>query len=281
MKRKIIKIDDQKCNGCGLCAEGCPEGAIQMIDGKARLVSEFYCDGLGACIGECPVDAISIEEREAVAYDEAKTMENIISQGKGVIEAHLKHLKQHNQMDYLEQAKKILMQKGMSDVISEIQQQNYGAHARGEGGGCPGSRMMDLSKEEGVSLNIENVDIEPQLQQWPIELHLLNPQAPYLKGADLLIAADCVPFAYPNFHQRFLKGKKLAIFCPKLDQSNEQYIEKLATIFKTQEINSLTIVHMEVPCCSGTINIAQEALKKSEKNIVIKEYTISINGKVI
>jgi len=141
--------------------------------------------------------------------------------------------------------------------------------------------MMDLSKEEGVSLNIENVDIEPQLQQWPIELHLLNPQTPYLKGADLLIAADCVPFAYPNFHQRFLKGKKLAIFCPKLDQSNEQYIEKLATIFKTQEINSLTIVHMEVPCCSGTINIAQEALKKSEKNIVIKEYTISINGKVI
>ncbi|MDD3375124.1 MAG: 4Fe-4S binding protein [Candidatus Omnitrophica bacterium] len=280
MKRKIIKIDDDRCNGCGLCAEGCPEGAIQMIDGKARLVSELYCDGLGACIGECPAGAIAIEEREAVAYDEAKTMENIVIQGKGVIKAHLKHLKQHNQADYLEQAKEILKEKGMSDIIDEMQQQHHESHAHAQGG-CPGSKMMDLSNRQKANVDSPNVEIEPQLQQWPIELHLLNPQAPYLKGADLLIAADCVPFAYPNFHQRFLKGKKLAIFCPKLDQSNHQYVEKLANIFKTQDINSLTIVHMEVPCCSATVNIALEALKQSGKNIIIKEYTISIDGRVI
>ena len=280
MKRKIIKIDNEKCNGCGLCAQGCPEGAIQMVDGKARLVSELYCDGLGACIGDCPVDAISIEEREAVAYDEAKTMENIMKQGRGVIKAHLKHLKKHNQMDYLEQAKEVLKQKGMDDILGEIQKEEHGDHVH-SGGGCPGSKMIDLGNQQEAESEANNVEVKSQLQQWPIEFHLLNPQAPYLKGADLLIAADCVPFAYPNFHQRFLKGKKLIIFCPKLDQSNEQYIEKLSEIFKIQEINSLTIVHMEVPCCSGTMNIAQEALKKSGKNIIIKEYTISIDGKVI
>lgn len=269
VKRDIIKINKEKCNGCGDCIPGCPEGALQVIDGKARLISDLFCDGLGACIGTCPQGAIEIEQREAVPYDEINVMENIIIEGPNVIKAHLKHLNDHKQKDFLKQAIDFLIEKNIKipDYETTVQ------------GTCPGSIETELG-EKPMSSQEAPVYIG-ELRNWPVQLQLLNPNAPYLKNGDLLIAADCAPFAYANFHQRFLKDKILIIFCPKLDKTIEQYIDKLADIFENQDIKSISIVHMEVPCCSGIEVIVERALEKSGKNIIIKEYTISINGEII
>ena len=269
MKRDIIKINKEKCNGCGDCIPGCPEGALQVIDGKARLISDLFCDGLGACIGTCPQDAIEIEQREAVPYDEINVMENIVKEGPNVIKAHLKHLNDHGQNDFLKQAKDFLTEKNIK--IPEYESATVP-------GVCPGSMDMELEKPvSGGEVPVYSAE----LRNWPVQLQLLNPNAPYLKNADLLIAADCAPFSYANFHQRFLKDKILIIFCPKLDKTIEQYVDKLAEIFKNQDIKSISIVHMEVPCCSGIEVIVKRALEKSKKNIIIKDYTISIKGEII
>ena len=269
MKRDIIKINKEKCNGCGDCIPGCPEGALQVIDGKARLISDLFCDGLGACIGTCPQDAIEIEQREAVPYDEINVMENIVKEGPNVIKAHLKHLNDHGQNDFLKQAKDFLTERNI-----KIPEYESGTVP----GTCPGSMEMELEKPVSGG---EAPVYSAELRNWPVQLQLLNPNAPYFKNADLLIAADCAPFAYANFHQRFLKNKILIIFCPKLDKTIEQYVDKLAEIFKNQDIKSISIVHMEVPCCSGIEVIVKRALEKSKKNIIIKDYTISIKGEII
>ncbi len=268
MKRDVIRIDENKCTGCGDCIPGCPEGAIQVVDGKARLISDLFCDGLGACIGTCPQDAILIEQREAQEYDEKKVMENIIKGGPNVIKAHLQHLNDHGQKKYLNQALNVLEN-------SNIDVPDY-EHEKSFACGCPGSREIDLNGS--VTGRNEPVILSAELRNWPVQLQLLNPNASYLKNADLLIAADCVPFAYPNFHQEFLKGKVLIILCPKLDKTIEEYVEKLAEIFTLQNINSISIVHMEVPCCSGIGVIVKRALEQAKKNIEITNYTISING---
>lgn len=272
-KRKIIKIDQEKCNGCGLCVPNCPEGALQIIDGKARLVGELLCDGLGACIGECPEGAIIIEEREAEEYNEDKVMENVSKEGSGVITAHLKHLKDHSQKDYLNQAHKYL-KKHKIDIPKEEASDELPC-------GCPGTMVRDFRKEKKAEAKVSIVSASSQLQQWPIQLQLVSPLASYFKDADLAIVADCVPFSYPNFHQRFLKGKALVIFCPKLDKTLDIYLEKLVAIFKQNNIKSITLVHMEVPCCFGLVSLVQEALKQSGKNIIIKDYTISVGGEVV
>lgn len=269
MKRDIIKINEEKCIGCGDCIPGCPEGALQVIDGKARLVSDLFCDGLGACIGTCPENAIEIEEREAEEYDENNVMENIVKMGPNVIKAHLKHLHDHGQKKYLEQAKDYLKSK-------DIEIPDYEGESTFECG-CPGSVGMDLTEDQGE----KPVILSAELGNWPVQLQLLNPNAPYLKNADLLISADCAPFAYANFHKRFLKDKVLIIFCPKLDKTLDIYVDKLAEIFQNQNINSISIVHMEVPCCSGIEVIVRRALEKAKKNITIKDYTISIKGEII
>ena len=274
MKRQIITIDEDKCTGCGQCITGCPEGALQLIDGKARLISDLFCDGLGACIGTCPEGAIEIEEREAEPYDERKVMENIIKQGPNVIKAHLLHLKEHNEMELLKTAVEVLKEKGM-----EVPHLHTPGH-----GGCPGAAMMDFRNKQAAAeapAGQANVTIGSQLRQWPIQLQLVNPHAPYFQDADLLVAADCVPFAYPNFHQRFLKGRTMITFCPKLDKTIDQYIEKLTVLFRDNNIKSVSVVHMEVPCCSGTLIIIQKALQQAKKIIPIKEYTISISGEII
>jgi len=232
MKRKIIKIDEKKCNGCGECIPNCPEGALQIIDGKARLISDLFCDGLGACIGDCPLGAIKVEEREAEPYNEAKVMINVIKGGPNVIKAHLKHLKDHNETKFYNQAIEFL--------------------------------------------NENKIELKSELRQWPTQLHLLNPQASYFQDADLLVAADCVPFALNNFHGQYLKGKTLAHFCPKLDNSYEEYVEKLSQIFKLNNIKSVKILKMEVPCCNGTRATVDAALQKSGKNIKIEDITINI-----
>lgn len=275
MKRKIIKIKKDKCNGCGLCIPNCPEGAIQIIDGKARLISDLFCDGLGACLGHCPQGAITITEREAEEYDEKKVMKNIIQAGPNVIKAHLEHLKSHGQTEYLKQAEEFLKEKGINMPSEKLQ-----ARHKHSSGGCPGMKAVDFRSKEKKQLT-SNVILNSELTQWPVQLKLLNPQAPYFNNADLLIAADCVPFAYANFHQKFLKDKTLIVFCPKLDNAYAEYVEKLTAVLKNNSIKSLAIVHMEVPCCFGTVQIIEEALKKSGKNIVVKEYTISLAGELI
>jgi Pyruvate/2-oxoacid:ferredoxin oxidoreductase delta subunit len=271
MKRDVIKINEDKCTGCGECIPGCPEGALQVVDGKARLISDLFCDGLGACIGTCAQGAIEVEQREAEEYDENKVMDNIVKGGINVVKAHLQHLYEHGQKIYLEEALDYLKDNNM-EIPDYKSEKSYSC-------GCPGALEVDLSSN--VKDNEEPVILSAELRNWPVQLQLLNPNAPYLKNADLLIAADCVPFAYPNFHRRFLKDKVLIILCPKLDKTIELYIDKLAEIFSTQDINSISIVHMEVPCCSGIGVIVQRALEKAQKNIIVKDYTISIKGEIV
>lgn len=272
MKRQIIEIDEKKCTGCGLCIPGCPEGALQIIDGKARLISDLFCDGLGACLGECPEGAISTIEREAEPYDEALVMENIIKAGPNTIKAHLKHMKDHGETEYFQQAVAILMKKGLP--IPKVEEDSCPS------GGCPGTASQEISRNE-TPAHTSKVEMKSELRQWPVQLHLMNPNAPYLDGADLLIAADCVPFAYANFHERFVKGKIVINLCPKLDKDIDKYVEKLADIFKNRNINSITIVRMEVPCCGGTEWIVQKAMEKAGKLIMPRVNVVSIKGEII
>ncbi len=276
MKRKIVRIDEEKCNGCGLCIPNCPEGALRILDGKARLVSEIFCDGLGACIGTCPRGAIRIEEVEAQPYDERKAMENIIKAGKETIRAHLEHLKNHGEIDYLNQALQFLKEKGMTEFEEELQEKSSAC-------GCPGGAIMDLRAEEKDKYDEvpSEFEVRSELRQWPIQLRLLNPHAPYFEDADILVAADCVPFSYPAFHHQLLKGKSLIIFCPKLDSDIQSYIEKLAELFSSNSIKSIAAVHMEVPCCFGLVEILKQALRKAGKQIPIDEKTITIRGKML
>ena len=269
-KRKIITIDSKKCNGCALCIPNCPEGAIQIIDQKARLISDLFCDGLGACIGHCPQGAITIEEREAVPYDEKKVMANIIKQGDNVIKAHLAHLKEHGEFAYLKQATDFLKEKSINISLDQVCDHTSG------GSGCPGSRMMDFRKKTPQTAK-ENLSVDSELAQWPIQLHLLPAHAPYFEDADLLIAADCVPFAYANFHQDLLKGKILLVGCPKLDDVS-LYKDKLKQIFSDNNIKSVTYAHMEVPCCFGLLPVIIEALSSTGKEIPLEEVTITIQG---
>ena len=276
-KRQIIKIDEDKCNGCGLCIPNCPEGALQIIDGKVRLISDLFCDGLGACIGHCPEGAIEIEEREAQPYDENKVMGNIVKQGKNVIKAHLEHLKDHGEKDLLEQAVNYLKKNNIENPLKEEMSEKKAAPAKGCG--CMGSQAVDLSCEKKAPSSCCE-KASSQLRQWPVQLHLLNPQAPYLKNSDILIAADCVPFAYPNFHSDLLSGKIVIIFCPKLDDGIDTYIEKLTEIIKSNNIKSITIAHMEVPCCFGTVKIVKDAISASGINVPLKQIIVTIKGEI-
>lgn len=255
-KRKIIKIEEEKCNGCGLCIPNCPEGALQIIDGKARLISDLFCDGLGACIGHCPQGAITIEEREAEKYDEKKVMENIVKQGKNTIIAHLNHLKGHNEFGYLKEAMDYLVTKGIKIRPADLINTPVASH-----GGCPGSN-------------------KPQLVTWPVQLKLVPAFAPFLNGADILIVADCVPFAYADFHEDLLKGRILLVGCPKLDDVS-YYKEKISQIINNNDIKSITYAHMEVPCCFGLLPVIKEAIASSGKNIPFSDVTISIKGERI
>jgi len=328
MRRQIITIDEEKCDGCGLCIPNCPEGALQIIDEKARLVSDLFCDGLGACIGHCPQGAITIEEREAEKYDERTVMENIVPQGENVIQAHLEHLEEHGQREYLKEAIQYLIERdldipeefravksmvdsvessiGSSEGDRRAENQARHVHSCGESAsatatprsesraqghettasrhsealacGCPGSQVIDLREAEKPDLSGEQAIKRPShLKQWPVQIMLVPPFAPYLKNAELLIAADCVPFAYADFHDELLNGKVLLVGCPKLDDAN-YYTEKLTQVFKDNDIRSITIAHMEVPCCFGLGNIVQSAVEASGQNIPIEDVTINVRG---
>jgi Pyruvate/2-oxoacid:ferredoxin oxidoreductase delta subunit len=274
--RKVIEIDDEKCDGCGECIPNCPEGALQVIDGKARLISDIFCDGLGACIGECPKGAISTVEREAVAYDEKKVMENIIGQGENVIIAHLKHLRDHNEIEFFKEALSVLKEKGIDIPAGFIERKIVpGPHA-----GCPGSKEMSFnSKDSAVCCETEE---QPSaLTQWPVQLHLVSPHAAYFAKSDVLLAADCVAFTVGNFHSGFLKGKSLAIACPKLDSGKEIYIEKIRALIDDANVNTITVMMMQVPCCMGLMAIVKESLEKAERKVPLKKIVVGIQGDII
>ena len=252
MKRKIIHIDEEKCNGCGLCARACHEGAIDIVDGKAKLVRENFCDGFGDCLPACPTGAISFEEREAPAYDEAAVK---ASQNK-------KKAEECNMTDH---------EKAMMAEMS--------AHAAGHG--CPGSRFMHLNREpvdENHTASISGNNHVPvsRLGQWPCQIKLMPTKAPFYDGGKLLIAADCTAYAYANMHEEFMRGKITVIGCPKLDDID--YTEKLTEIISANDIKSITIVRMEVPCCGGLQRAAENALKASGKFIPWQVVTVTRNG---
>ncbi len=236
MKRNIVFIDEDKCNGCGLCIPNCAEGAMKIIDGKAKLVDDRFCDGLGACLGHCPQDAIKIIERDAPEFDEHEVKKHLAVEKKTVPKHEIPCA-------------------------------------------CPGSRAVDFRNETKTRKATEEVAKRQssELRQWPVQLTLVSPQASYFKDSDLLVAADCVPFAYPNFHSDFLGGKSLIIGCPKLDDA-EFYVDKLTEILKSNKIRSITLVNMEVPCCFGLQNIVEEAMQKAGKVIPIRQTVITIRG---
>jgi len=282
MKRNIISIDEEKCTGCGQCIPDCPEGALQLIDGKSRLVSDLFCDGLGACIGTCPEGAISVVEREAEAYDERVVMENIARQGGAVIKAHLEHLLDHGERDLYNQAIEYLIENSVM-IPDHDNSVCLTRPVRSRGNpfaGCPGAAVRSFARKDHARGETRE-STESELRQWPVQLRLVNPRAPYFDNADLLISADCVPFAYADFHKDFLRDKIVIMFCPKLDQDIDEYISKLADIFSRHAIRSVTVLHMEVPCCSGVTHVVNKALERSGKKIQVTDKTITIQGNVV
>jgi NAD-dependent dihydropyrimidine dehydrogenase PreA subunit len=281
MKRTIITIDEAKCNGCEECVNGCHEGALQMIEGKAKLVSELYCDGLGACIGTCPTGAIILEEREAEAYSELAVIERISKQGEKVILAHLKHLKDHNELEYFKEGIQYLKENDVKADITSIFNQNLNVINQGipQYTGCPGSKERSFGKNNNDIK--EEVSSSSELTNWPIQLHLANPSASHFVGCDLLLAADCVPFSISNFHSRFLRNKKLVIACPKLDTNKQVYFDKLKIMIEESRINTLQVVIMEVPCCSGLLQLAEQAVANSKRKVPVKYTVVGIQGDII
>ncbi len=246
MKRKIIQIDEEKCTGCGLCVPGCAEGAIQIIDGKAKLVSDVYCDGLGACLGECPEGALTIIEREAEAFDEHKALEAL---------AQRKRQETQNA--------------GGLNVMPP------------SGGGCPGAAAMAIDRTAPFGSPPVSSPQPSELTHWPVQLHLVNPSADFFKNRDVVLAADCVAFALGDFHARFLKGKALAIACPKLDEGQEDYIDKIRRLADEARINTLTVVIMQVPCCRGLMQIAATGLERAKRKVPLKKVVVGIKGEIL
>ena len=281
MKRNIISIDEEKCNGCGQCVTGCAEGAIQLVNGKAKLVSEVYCDGLGACIGTCPEGAIILEEREAEPYSELAVIERISKQGEKVILAHLKHLKDHNEMVYFKEGVEYLKANNINADLSSLFNQNINVINNNipQHTGCPGSKERAFVKSDNIAQ--EEVSSSSELTHWPIQLHLANPSASHFHGCDLLLAADCVPFSISNFHSRFLKNKKLVIACPKLDSNKQVYSEKLRILIEESKINTLHVVIMEVPCCGGLLQLAENAVASSDRKVPVKYSVVGVQGDVL
>jgi len=236
-----------------------------MIDGKARLISDLFCDGLGACIGSCPEGAITIEEREAEPYDESKVMENIVRQGPNTIRAHLAHLRDHGEDELTREAIAYLVENDLEIPAEFLDSKCACGETRGA-----------LPCDDGNAA-ADSPAAASRLRQWPVQIMLVPPHAPFLKGADLLFVADCVPFAYAGFHEKLLKGRVCLIGCPKFDDARH-YLEKITEIFRINDIKSVVIAYMEVPCCGGMVRIVEEALKASGRNIPLAKQKISIKG---
>ncbi len=256
MKRKIIKIDEELCDGCGDCVSGCSEGALQIVNGKAKLVKEKYCDGFGDCIGECPTGALTIEERDAENFDIAATKEYLLnSQGEEAVKkfenAQVKHSFNEEKPDIFQ--------------------------------GCPGTRMREIekvSKPQPVVSSAPAQVMQSDLQQWPVQLHLVPPQAPFFKDRELVVMNTCGPIASADVHWRYLRGRGVVVACPKLDDTRN-YAYKLGEIFKEKTIPKVIVVRIEVPCCRGLTMIAQEAVELSGRtDLVLEEQVLTVDGSV-
>ena len=288
MIREIVNIDEDKCNGCGLCVPNCHEGALQIIDGKARLISELMCDGLGACLGHCPEGAITIEKREADEYDEAVVVQQIIPKGKNTMVAHLKHLKEHGETTFLKQAVSYLKTHSgeipfnVEAVIAEVHSAKVEPSGGCASGGCPGSQEVSFEPKNLRFAPAAVVTETPSaLRQWPVQLHLINPAGAAFHCTDLLLAADCVAFSLGNFHSKHLAGKSLVIACPKLDQGKEIYVEKIRRLIDEARVNTITIMMMEVPCCGGLSQLVRMAASQASRKVPVKEIIVSIKGEIL
>ena len=268
MKRNIIHIDEEKCNGCGLCVNACHEGALQMFDGKARLITDAYCDGLGACLPECPTGAITIEERDADAFDEEAVKARMNAMNKPA--AHDTNPHAANPHPHLHAPSAPAPAAGMPEKLAC---------------GCPGThartieRKMTIAPKAAPTPTAAISAPESQLRQWPVQIKLVPVKAPYLANAHLLVAADCTAFAYAGIHNDFMKNRITLIGCPKLDEGD--YADKLAAILENNEIRSVTVLRMEVPCCGGIANAVKTALIRSGKMIPWQVVTISTDGTVL
>ncbi len=253
--RELIRIDEEKCDGCGLCVPACAEGAIAIVDGKARLVSEVYCDGMGACLGHCPLGAITVETVEAASFDEA---------------AVARHLAASRPPSPRQEAMLPSVQPAIAPLV----------HPQGQPGGCPGSRTM--SWNDAAPMTHDRSAPRPsELRQWPVQLHLLPPTAPYLRDAELLLAADCVAFAVGDFHRDFLAGRALAIACPKLDSHQEVYLEKLTAMIDRGGVRAVTVAIMQVPCCSGLLKLAQAAVAGASRPVPLSYVVVGVQGETL
>jgi ferredoxin len=261
-----------------------------MIDNKARLVSDLMCDGLGACLGECPQGAITIEKREAEPYNEVVAMKEIVRHGQNTVIAHLKHLLDHNETRYFEEAVTFL--ESLPDPgfdVDEMLDEVYQSQFKTTACGCPGSAMKDFridvdKVEEAGKAGVvaaATVEVRSELRQWPVQMHLINPVAPYFRGADVVLAADCVAFSLGNFHQKYLKDHSLAIACPKLDHGKEVYLEKLKAMIDDAKINTLTVMIMEVPCCGGLVQMAEMARSQASRKVPLKMLMVGIQGDIL
>ena len=257
--RPIVRIDEAKCTGCGDCIPSCAEGAIRIIDGKARLIAENLCDGMGACLGHCPEGAIIVESRQADAFDES------------AVQVHLKLL-DNGRAAHGRVHKPANGARAMTNAEPHAQQPAAGA--------CPGARMMNFAEPDADAGAAEGTR-PSQLRQWPIQLHLASPGAPYFQGADVLLAADCVAFAVGDFHKDHLAGHSLVIACPKLDQGQEIYRQKITALVNEAKINTLTVMIMEVPCCGGLLRLSQEAVAQTDRKVPIKCKVVGVQGNIV
>ncbi|MBE9511422.1 MAG: 4Fe-4S ferredoxin [Bacteroidetes bacterium] len=288
MKRDIVKIDEDLCDGCKECIPNCHEGALQIIDEKARLISDLMCDGLGACLGHCPQGAITIEQREAEPYDEVKVMTDMVTKGENVVVAHLKHLKDHGEESYLHEGiTYLLSHKDEFDIdvykiINEIiEENNMEKHENSPEYGCPGSQEKSFGAGRESGNMAESASQRSELTHWPVQMHLINPNAANFKDSDIVIAADCVAFSLGNFHKDYLKGKSLGIACPKLDSNTEVYIEKFRQLIDEAKVNTITVMMMEVSCCGGLIQMVKAAAAKAERKVPVKQIIVGIKSEIL
>ncbi len=255
VKRQIITIDEEKCDGCGNCVPACVEGALQVIDGKARLMKESYCDGLGACLGDCPQGALHVTTLEVDAYDEPGVLGYLQQTAPARVEQHVAHLREHG----IESSYKPAGKPQLADIPL-----------------CPSVQARGWDERRTTNDEFAGGRVKSELHQWPVQLQLLPVRAPFFDGADLTLIADCVPFANPNMHADFVRGSAIAVGCPKLDDA-QAYIDKVTQILQNNTIRSLKVAYMEVPCCRGLVFIAQQALKASGKEVPFEIVMVPIN----
>lgn len=289
MKREMVRIDESLCTGCGLCIPNCHEGALKIIDGKAVLVSDLMCDGLGACLGHCPEGAITIEKREAEPYNEISVIREMSGKNKNSIIAHLVHLKEHGEDGYLQEgidylrANRDKTAHNVDEIIAKVMEEKHVIQVKGSANVssvCQGSAPVEFRRADSPDDN-SKPDESSALSHWPVQMHLINPAASFFSNSDLLVAADCTAFSLGGFHSRYIKGKTVVIACPKLDHGTDSYLAKLIALIDQAHVNTITVVIMEVPCCSGLLRMVKQAVDTAKRKVPVKLIVASTKGDIL